>query len=231
MLKLISSMATRDLLAEVAMLFRQKTGRQVDTEAAGGVEVARRIRAGEGADVVVLASEVIDRLMGEGRLRPGRVDIAESQIAVAVRAGARRPDLASEDAVRRSVGRTASIGYSTGPSGAWIEQLLARWGLLEPLQERIVVPAPGVPVASLVADGTVELGFQQLSELVGRPGIDIVGLLPSAIQCRTTFSGGVGATSADPVVARALLQFLGSAAVDAVRQRHGLTAPNQRETG
>jgi molybdate transport system substrate-binding protein len=225
-LKLISSMATREVLAELAARFREQTGRAVVTEAAGGVDVAKRVQAGEAVDVVVLANNVIDKLIAEGQLQAGsRVDLVKSGIAVAVRAGAPQPAIATEDDVKRAVLAAQTLSYSTGPSGVYLEKMFERWGILADIKSRIVVPPPGVPVGLLVASGKVELGFQQLSELQNLAGIQVVGPLPPAIQSMTVFSGGVSAASTDPAAARALLQFMAAPATSDVKQKYGMTAP------
>lgn len=222
-LTLISSMATRDVLSDLAATYRNASAQEVKAEAAGGVDVAKRVRAGEAVDVVVLASDVIDKLIAEGKLLAGsRVDIVQSGIAVAVRAGAPKPDIASEEGVKNAVRSAKTLSYSTGPSGVYLEKMFARWGILEDIRSRIVVPPPGVPVASLVASGQAELGFQQLSELLNRPGIEVIGALPAAIQSVTIFSGGVSTTCAQPEAAHALLRFMASSKVSAVKQRYGL---------
>src|SRR5580693_4000376 len=160
-LKLLSSMATRELLNELITQYERSSGQPVTAEAAGGVDVAKRVRAGESVDVVVLSSTAIDSLIAAGSLLPdSRVDLVRSGVAIAVRAGAPRPDVGSEDAVKRAVAVAKTLSYSTGPSGVYLEKLFERWGVLEEIRARIVVPSPGVPVGSLVANGTVELGFQ-----------------------------------------------------------------------
>jgi molybdate transport system substrate-binding protein len=214
----ISSMATRQLLADLAADF----GRPVSIESVGGVDAARRVQAGEAFDVVVLASTAIDKLIGEGHLQPGRVDIVRSGVAVAVRAGAARPDIATEEALRRAVEAARSISYSTGPSGVHLARLFERWGIAAQIKDRIVEAPPGVPVGSLVARGEVELGFQQLSELMHLDGIDVLGPLPPAVQVLTTFSGGVGVRSAQPQAARDFLGHLASPASADAKRRHGM---------
>src|SRR5581483_12145047 len=97
-------------------------------------------------------------------LPDSRVDLVRSGIAIAVRDGASQPDVGTEEAVKRAVSGAKTLSYSTGPSGVYLEKLFDRWGILQEIRSRIVVPPPGVPVGSLVANGTVELGFQQLSE-------------------------------------------------------------------
>lgn len=224
-LTLVSSMATRDVLGDLASEYQRATGQQVKAEAAGGVDVAKRVRAGEAVDIVVLASDVIDTLISEGKVIAGsRVDIVQSGVAVAVRAGAAKPDITTEEALKNAVRSAKTLSYSTGPSGVYLEKTFARWGILEDIRSRIVVPPPGVPVASLVASGAAELGFQQLSELLNRPGIEVIGALPAAIQTMTVFSGGISTTCTRPDTAGALLRYLASPAASAVKRRYGLDA-------
>lgn len=224
-LRMISSMATRDLLSALAMQYQREVGQSVQPESAGGVDVAKRVSAGEVFDVVVLAANAIDKLIAEGRIfADSRADLVESGVAVAVRTGASPASIATEADVKALVQSAPTLSYSTGPSGVYLEKLFARWGILEEIRPRIVVPPPGVPVGSLVADGTAALGFQQLSELMSLPGINVLGLLPDEIQSMTVFTGGVCAGSASPDAARALLRYLASPGVSAVKQAHGMVA-------
>jgi molybdate transport system substrate-binding protein len=219
----ISSMATRAVLAELAAAFTQRSGRAVALQSVGGVDAARRVQAGEAFDVVLLAADAIDKLIAGGHLLPGsRVDLVRSPVAVAVRSGAPRPDITSEDALRQAVRAAPSIGYSTGPSGTHLTKLFERWGLLADIQGRIVQAPPGVPVAALVARGEVALGFQQLSELLGVPGIDILGTLPPVAACITTFSAGLPPGSAQPEAVREMLAYMNSAEAAATKRRHGM---------
>ncbi len=222
-LTMLSSMATRTLLSELVDAFTSSTSHAVLLASAGGVDVARRIQEGEVVDVVVLASNAIDQLVTDGRLRANsRIDIARSGMGIAVRSGRARPDIGSPDAVRRAVLAAATLGYSTGPSGKYLVALFERWGIAQQVASRVVQAPPGVPVATLVAQGDVELGFQQLSELLGAPGIDVLGPLPPAIQHITLFSAAVAANSARIGPARALLDFLASPSADACKRRHGM---------
>ena len=212
-------MATRALLAELTAAY----GQPVSIEAVGGVDAAKRVLAGEVFDVVVLASDAIDKLVADGRVvADSKVDLVTSGVSVAVPAGAVHPDIASEESVKRAVLAAPSLGYSTGPSGVQLARLFERWGIVEQIAPRLVQAPPGVPVAALVARGEVALGFQQLSELMNVKGIDVVGPLPPAIQITTTFSAGLCAASTQPDAARALLTFLASPDKAATKQRHGM---------
>lgn len=220
----ISSMATRQVLAELVDGFAQQSGIHVAIESVGGVDAAKRVQAGEAFDVVILASDAIARLLAAGHLLPGsQVDWVQSGVAVAVPAGAPLPDLRTEDAVRQAVLAAPSISLSTGPSGVALAQLFARWGIADQIAPRMVQAPPGVPVGALVARGEVALGFQQLSELLHVPGIAIAGPLPAAIQITTTFSAGIGVHSQQADAARSLLAYLASPAAAEAKQKQGMT--------
>jgi molybdate transport system substrate-binding protein len=222
-LRIISSMATRQLLAEGSTAFTQAHGTPVALEAVGGVDAAKRVQAGEAFDVVVLASGAIDELLRSGRAVAGsRTDLVRSGVSVAVRAGAPRPDISSEEALKAALLAAPTIGYSTGPSGTHLLRTFERWGVAETLRARTVQAPPGVPVGTMVADGRVALGFQQLSELMNLPGIDVVGPLPPEVQILTVFSGAVCATAAQPAAARAWLDFMASPAMAEAKRRHGM---------
>ena len=222
-IKGISSMATRQVLAELAEAYVRRCDRAVEIESVGGVDAAKRVQAGEPFDVVFLASDAVDKLAAAGRIAPySKVDLMVSPVAVAVRTGAPHPDIASEEAVRSAVLAAPSVGYSTGPSGVALLRLFDRWGVTAQLQGRLVQAPPGVPVGTLVARGDVALGFQQLSELLHLQGIDVVGTLPQPVQIVTTFSAGVCAGSPDGDAARAMLDFMASPDAADAKRRHGM---------
>lgn len=225
MLKLISSMATRQLLADLSAQWQHMSGVKIVIESVGGVDAARRVQAGEAFDGVVLASDAIDKLIIAGRVVAGsRVDLVQSSVAVAVKAGTRLPDVSSEAALRSAIVAAPSIGYSTGPSGVALVKLFEHWGLLEVLQSRIVQAPPGIPVGTLVARGEVALGFQQLSELMHLDGITVVGTLPDAVAITTIFSAGTCAASMQRETAERLFAFMASTETVSVKQKHGMQA-------
>jgi molybdate transport system substrate-binding protein len=224
-LTLISSMATRHLLTALVQAHALTGGADVHVESVGGVDAARRVRDGEVFDLVVLAADAIAGLEAGGRLKPGSVRaIADSDVAIAVRAGAALPDIGSEATLRATLMQARSIGYSTGPSGTALLHMFERWGLANTLKDRLVQARPGVPVGRLVASGEAELGFQQLSELMDLPGITLLGGMPPGADIVSRFSGAVTASARQPEAAQTLLDFMASPAVDAIKQQHGMRA-------
>lgn len=219
----ISSMAARLVLAELAGAYRQRNGVDVAFESVGGVDAARRVQAGESFDVVVLDADAIDRLVAAGRVvADSKTGLVRSRVAIAVREGSARPDIGSEEALKRAVLAARTLGHSTGPSGTALMQLFERWGIADTVRERIVQALPGVPVGKLVADGEVELGFQQLSEMMRLPGIDVLGPMPPGCEIVTTFSAGLCAASTQPEAVRALIDFMHSPAATDAKRRHGM---------
>lgn len=219
----LCSMATRGLLEELAAAHSQRSGVPAAFLAIGGVEAARRVGAGEPFDVVVLASDAIDSLVAQGRLdAAGKVDLVRSGVAVAVRAGAVRPDISTEDALRSAVRAASGIAYSTGPSGVALMALFERWGIAGEIHGRLVQAPPGVPVGALLARGDAALGFQQWSELIGVEGIDLVGPLPPEVQITTVFSAAPVVGCAQPAAVRALLESMRSADSAEAKRRHGM---------
>ncbi|MEY2781376.1 MAG: hypothetical protein RL307_1080 [Pseudomonadota bacterium] len=228
-LRALSSMATKALLKDLCAEFVQQSGMALELESTGGVDAAKRVAAGEPVDLVLLASDAIDRLMNAGQvLAQSRGDWVLSSIAMAVPSDQPTPDIHDEASLRVAVQRATRIAYSTGPSGNYLELLFERWGLTAEVKAKLVVPPPGVPVGSLIASGEVTLGFQQRSELVSLKGIHLLGDLPADVAHTTIFSSALGLhLSQSPERQQAVRQwqtFLMSDATAQVKLRHGMRA-------
>jgi molybdate transport system substrate-binding protein len=223
--RILSSMASKSVLQAMASKYQASTGNRIELTAIGGVDALKKVQAGDPSDIIILASNAIQTLQAQGHALAGsRVDLVTSGVSIAVPSGTPPPDISSEAAVREAVLQAASIGYSTGPSGVYLEKLFERWGILEAIRPRFVQAQPGVAVGSLVAQGKVALGFQQLSELLNVAGIEVLGPLPEAIQLLTTFSGAVLNKGNQPEAARAILQYFASPEVLALKKEHGMQA-------
>jgi molybdate transport system substrate-binding protein len=225
-LRLISSMATKALLADLVALYQaQNPNVQVQVESVGGIDAAQRVQSGEPFDGVVLASDAIDKLITSGHvLTDSRVDLVHSGVAVAIPADQPELDIASEDALRQAVLAAPSVGLSTGPSGVQLRQLFERWGILTQIEAKLVQAKPGVPVGTLLTRGEVALGFQQLSEMRGVSGIRVLGPLPVEVQIITTFSGSVAGSCTQPESLRRLLAFWASPDLSPIKLQHGMSA-------
>jgi molybdate transport system substrate-binding protein len=221
--KLIASNAVKEACAELVRSFEQSTGHRVEATWGGTLDISARIESGEVVDVVILAAERIDDLIARGRLAAGsRVDIARSGIAVAVRAGARKPDISFAAALASTLQAARSIVLSSGPSSVYLADLFRKMGIAEVLKSKIHQIGPGLPVAAAVARGEGEIGFTQTSELLHAQGVDYVGPLPPDIQHVTVWSAGLHAGAPVPDTARALLAFLAGPQAAAAIRRSGM---------
>lgn len=223
-------MATRPLLARLVAQYERETARHVKFESVGGVAAAKRVVDGEAFDIVLLASDAMERLAQEGRIDKGSlVNVVRSSIAIAMKTGVSPPDIGSESALRDAVLKVRTVGYSTGPSGTHVLKVLERWGISADVsasegKPRLVQAPPGVPVGSLIASGEVDIGFQQISELVGLEGVTLMGPLPDEIQSVTTFSAALCTASRNRAAVQAFLTFITSPAVAKAKNDSGMDA-------
>lgn len=222
-IRVMTSGAFTAAYLHLAPEFERATGYRVVTEATsmgtGSTSIPARLDRGDAIDVVIVADRDLEELIKVGRIRAGtRVDLARSAIGMAVRRGAPKPDISSVDGLRRTLLEAKSIAYSASVSGTYLStELFQRLGIADrvlPKSRRI----EGERVGAVVARGEAEIGFQQISELLPVPGIDLVGPLPSDVQRVTVFSAGIGVAATHPEVAKSFIAFLSStAAVPAIR--------------
>ncbi|MEC5386145.1 substrate-binding domain-containing protein [Uliginosibacterium sp. H3] len=219
----VSSMATRLLLADLTQAFSELSAIEVGFTSVGGVDAVKRMQAGEHFDVVVLARDAIDKLAASRHVVAGSgEDWVHSSVAIAMREDAAYVAADSESALRRAV-LAHKVGYSTGPSGSALLLLFERWGILEEMRERLVQAPAGISVANLVADGRVDMGFQQLSELTNVPGVRVLGLLPKGCEIVSTFSTAIGTAAEHLSEVREFLTFMHSTDAAEIVHRHGMS--------
>ena len=183
--------------------------------------IPMRLERGEPADVLILVGYALDDLVKQGKA-VSRVDLVNSKIGVAVKAGALRPDISSADAIKRALLSAKSVAYSDSASGVYVStEMFDKLGIATEMKDK-ARKIPATPVAEIVARGEAELGFQQISELKPVPGIDIVGPLPDALQKVTVFSAGIATVSKEPEAGKALIKFLASPAAREIIVNSGL---------
>ena len=203
----------------------------VTTMGVGAESIPSRIARGETVDVVIVAAEALDALIKDGRVLAGsRVDLARSSIGMAVRAGAPKPDISSVEALTRTLVNAKSIAYSASVSGDYLAgELFQRLGIVDQMKGK-ATRIERERVGAVVARGDAELGFQQISELMPVPGIDLVGPLPPAVQRVTIFAAGIAASSQHVTAARAFIAFLASPQSLPIVLATGLEAPRSEIT-
>jgi molybdate transport system substrate-binding protein len=232
-LRVMSAGGTAAAHLVLVPLFQRATGHTVVTDATsagiGPASIVSRIRRGDPVDVVLHARESIDQLIGEGLVvASSRVDLVESSIGMAVRKGAPKPDISTVDALKRVLLQAQSFAYSPQVSGIYLTtELFPRLGVAEQVLKKGTRVDVG-RVGTVVARGEAEIGFQQISELLEVPGVDLVGPLPPEVQRVTVFSAGVVVGARHPDAARALIEYFLSPAGAEVFAKSGLKPLSQR---
>ncbi|MEM5388179.1 substrate-binding domain-containing protein [Paraburkholderia phymatum] len=208
--------------------FTKQTGNTLDTILGPSMgqspqAIPNRLAHGEPADVVIMVGYALDGLIKDGKVIPGsRVELADSRIGMVVRAGAPRPDIATVDALRQTLLHAKSIAYSDSASGVYIKnEMFKKLGIEEQAGPKAKM-IERIPVASVIARGDDEIGFQQVAELLPVPGVDFVGKVPEEMQSVTRYAAGIPVGAKHPEEARALLQFLASPAAQPTVRKTGL---------
>lgn len=222
-MRVLSSMATKALLTDLLSDSEVVGGADVELESGGGVTIADRVRAGEPADLVMLAEGALGRLGAEGHVNADSITpLFVSEVVLAVTGGEEVPPLQSEDDLRQILLGAERVGYSTGPSGDGLLRMLEDWGVRDHLQDRLVQAPAGTPVASLLAAREISVGVQQRSEFTGVDGVMVVGALPPGCEITTVFAGAIAAVTSDADGARRILDALASEAAAGTIRRHGM---------
>jgi len=227
-IKVVTSGAFTAAYLELVPQFERATGHKVVTAFGPSMgsspeSIPNRLRRGEPIDVVILAASALDGLIADGTIvRGSRVDLVRSNIGMAVRSGAPKPDISTLEAFTKTVMAARSLAFSSSASGVYFfSELFPRLGIADAMRAKSKMVDSG-PAGALVARGEAEIAFQQISELLPVAGIDYVGPLPREAQRVTVFSGGIVTAARTPAVARALLEFLASPAADAAIRKSGL---------
>jgi molybdate transport system substrate-binding protein len=208
-LVVLSSLALKGVLEKSRREFERSLGTRLELHFDATQAIVPRLAAGFRADLVVLTAEAMEELAKAGHVTHVRA-LGSSGVGIAVRAGARKPDIGSVEALKRSLVSARSVAHSKiGASGIYFVELLENLGIASQVKRAVVEKGP---VGSVVAAGDAELGVQQLCELEPVPGIDIVGPLPAPVQRITHFSAGIPAHAANAERATALIELLLSAA-------------------
>jgi molybdate transport system substrate-binding protein len=182
-----------------------------------------RLERGEPADVLIMVGYALGDLIKNGKVvADSRVDLVNSGIGIAVKAGAPHPDISSAETIKRALLAAKTIAYSDSASGVYVStEMFKKLGIADEMKDK-ARKIPATPVGEIVAHGDAEIGFQQISELKPVQGIDIVGPLPAELQQNTVFSAGIATVSKEPDAGKALIKFLTSPAAREEIVRSGM---------
>ena len=213
----------RAVLTDLIAAFERESGHRVAVIFAPSKAIVARLEAGEKVDVAVLTAPAADGLIKADKLAR-RVALARSTIGVAVRHGAPKPDIGSADAFRRTLLAAKSFARNDGAdSGIYMKGLIERLGIAEQMEPKTTLVPSGF-VAELVARGEVELGAQQVSELMSVAGVDVTPL-PEEIQHTMVFTAGLTTAPGSPAAVDDLIRFLTAPSAAAVIRSKGLAPP------
>jgi molybdate transport system substrate-binding protein len=219
-----------ELVPRLELVTKKKLVTAATSIGTGETSIPNRLRRGEPVDVVIVADTVLVGFIKEGLIiAESYTPVARSAIGMAVRTGARRPDISTVDALRRTLLQAQSIAYSASVSGEYLSnELLQRLGIADQVLSKCRRIEGGERVGAVIARGEAELGFQQISELLPIPGIDHVTPLPPEVQKVSMFSAGVARSTADSEAACALIRFLASPEASGAITKSGLEPVGNR---
>jgi len=230
-IKLLSTTAMKTTLDEIIPRFERATGNKVVADYAPSARIAKRIGDGEAYDAAIVTAQGFEDLSRQSKMAAAsRADIARSAMGLAVQKGAPKPDISTADKFKQAMLMAKSLAMSNpvggGTSGAVLARAFERLGITEAMKNKTVY-GPGGPaglIGNFLVRKEVEVGIQQIPELMAVPGIDIVGPLPDGVQSVTVFTAGVSTAAKDPNAATALTRFLASADAAAVMRSKGMEA-------
>jgi len=227
----IKALITTAMDAAIVVLvpqFEKASGHKVTVSYDPSGGLARRLRGGEFADMILVASPELDKLIAEGKVTGNRIDVSRTGIGIAVKKGAPKPDVSTPEALKRTLLAAKSVGH-TAPAGGGITalHLLRTFEKLGVAQEvaaktKLAAGGPNGRVSTLIVNGEAEIAFQQVSELMTNPEVEVIGMLPDELQQITVNSAGIAAVAKEPDAARALIQHLTSPAAMAIYKKTGL---------
>jgi molybdate transport system substrate-binding protein len=230
-IKVLASTAMKTSMDMLMPQFEQASGHKTSFTYGPSARIAKQVADGDANDVTIVTDAGIDDLIKKGRIVPGsRADLARSAMALAVQKGAPRPDISTVEKFKQAMLAAKSLGMSNpvggGASGAILAGIFDKLGIAEQMKPKLTY-GPGGPaglIGNFLVRKEVEIGIQQMPELMAVPGIDIVGTLPFGNDTVSVFSAGVSTGATDAGAARALIQFLTTPAAKAVIKSKGMEA-------
>jgi len=228
-IKVLSTTAMKTTLDDLMPEFEKSTGNKVTIHFAPSAKIKQRVADGEETDVAIATAEGLEELIQTNKIVNGsRADLAQSRVGLAVQKGAPKPDISSAEKFKQALLAAKSIGTSNpvggGASGAHIAKVLEKLGIADAVKGKTTF-GPGGPaglIGNFLVRKEVEIGLQQIPELMAVPGIDIVGPLPDEIQAITVFSAGLSTGAKEEQAGTALIKFLTTPNAKAVLKSKGM---------
>jgi molybdate transport system substrate-binding protein len=222
------STAIKTVTDELLPPFERASGNTIRATYGPSGALIPRFERGEPADIFLTDSTAIDQLIKQGKILPGRTDFARTGIGIAVRKGAPKPDVSTPEALKRALLAANSVGYAAPSGGSitgpHIESMFKQLGIAEQMaaKTKLAAGGPDGRVSILVSSGEAEIGFQQVSELMSNPEVNVIGMLPSDLQQITIYSAGITTSAKEADAAKALIKALTAPSTAPVYKTKGL---------
>jgi molybdate transport system substrate-binding protein len=206
---LMTTAAVEQIMRGLIPPFERARGHKVSMSVFGTDLAVAKIKEGTFADLILLGPDALNELAAAGKVNAGTIAPAfNSRIGLAVRAGAKKPDISTAEALKKTLLDARSIGHSIGPSGQHFSKIIiVRLGIADQIKSKITV-VRGMPVAAAVAKGDVEIGIHQIAELMPIRGIDVVGELPADLNKTIVYATGLTTMVKQPDAANELVKYL-----------------------
>ncbi len=224
-IKVMASVALKSTLDELAAKFESTGGGKVTMVYGLAAQLKQRVADGEADDVAVLIRPMMEDLLKQGKLAAGSLtDVGGTPVAIAIRAGAPKPDISTIDALKKTLLAAKSISYSDpakgGASGVYFAKVVDQLGLTDALKSKTIL-VPGAQAPERVANGEAELGVAQGSEIIPVAGAQLLGPLPGHFASVTQFTAGIATVSKAPDAAKAFIKFMTGPAAAPVLKAKG----------
>jgi molybdate transport system substrate-binding protein len=226
-IRVVASNGVKAAIEDLRPQLERAAGQPVRIEYGTSTSLAQKIESGEAFDVAILTSELIDALTKAGKLAPGaKAELGRAGIGVGVRKGAKKPDIRTADAFKRTLLDAKAITYAgDGASRATLERSFERMGIAEQMKSKTILEQGSTRAAARVANGDAELILTLVSEILPAPGVELVGPIPDEYQTYVGFAAGVSAKPGNSPGAAAVIKFLSGPAVAPVLKAKGMEAP------
>jgi molybdate transport system substrate-binding protein len=213
-IKVFTAWAGVAVFEKIGPEFERTTGHKLNVISGFGPIFAKQIKAGESFDILISTPPTINGLVKNGKIMANPTNLFRAGIGVEVRAGAPKPDISSVDAFKRTLLNAKSVGYL---AVGGVPQMIERLGIADAMKPKVTIPDNDI-VSELVAKGEVELGVVPITQILTKPGVELVGPLPPEIQFYTVFTAGVSVNSKAPDAAGELIKFIrGPRALSAIK--------------
>ncbi|MBV9508595.1 MAG: substrate-binding domain-containing protein [Acidobacteriia bacterium] len=221
--RVLGSNGVRAVIEELKPQYEQKTGRRLEIQWGSTTDQVKKINSGESFDLTILTTEAIDQLAKAGKLMPKTAPVARCGVGVGIRSGSSKPDIATPEAMKRTLLQAKSITYAEdGASRAYVEKMMDHFGITAQMKPKIMLAHGSVAADALVADGKAEMVLTLASEILPAPGVTLVGTLPEQVQGYINFAAGISANAKNADAAEAFINVIKSSAAKPVYQAKGM---------